>query len=132
MDMLHQGRDVGKRRGVGDGPAIGIKTPLPARVDIDVVETVRLQSRGRERIGLGGDIGLREKTGIDGLLTECAPAEVWPLPNAIHLCGRFLWSNKLAAERQSNHERCSEFPFAGYWPNRSVFRVLRADETGAD
>src|ERR1700733_12721294 len=123
MDVLHQGRDVRKRRGVGDGPAIGIKTSLPTGVDIDVVEAVRLQSRGPKCIGLGADIGLRQKTGIDGLLTECAPAEVWPLPNAIHLCGRFLWSNQLAAEGESHHECCSELSFAGYWPNRSVFRV---------
>ncbi len=126
MDVLHQGRDVGKRRDVWDGPAIGVKTPLPARVNINVAETVRLQSRGPKRIGLGSDIGLRQKTGIDGLLAECAPAEVWPLPDFIHLRDRFLWSNKLAAERESNHERCCDIPFPGYW--LSVFRVLRADE----
>src|ERR1700728_4677620 len=120
MDVLHQGGDVRKCRGVGDGPPIGVKTPLPARVDIDVVEAVWLQSRGRERIGLGADISLRQKAGIEGLLTETAPAEVRPLPDSIHLCGRFLWSNQLAAKRESDHERYSEFSFAGYWP--SVFR----------
>src|ERR1700749_1426136 len=70
MDVLHQRRDVGKRRGVWNGPAIGIKTPLPDREAIDIVEDVRLQSRGQKRIGLGGDIGLRQKAGIKGLLTE--------------------------------------------------------------
>src|ERR1700722_3212783 len=134
MDVLHQGRDVRKRRGVGDGPAIGIKTSLPTGVDIDVVEAVRLQSRGPKCIGLGADIGLRQKTGIDGLLTECAPAEVWPLPNAIHLCAGFLWSNKVAGERESNYERCSKFAFDGYRPNRRIFLAwtLGADEAGAE
>ena len=67
MDVLHQGRDVGKRRGVGDGPTVGIKTPLPARVDIDVVEAVRLQPRSLKQLRSGDVLTIEER---DALLKD--------------------------------------------------------------
>src|SRR6202041_719889 len=87
VNVIDEGRDVGKGGGVGDGPAVRIKAALPAGVDVDVPVAVALEAGCRQRVGLGGDIRLGQESGIDGLLTEGAPAEIWTLSFAVDLGG---------------------------------------------
>ena len=88
VDAPHECRDAGKGGGVRNRAAVCVKASLPAGVDVDVLEAVRLQSGSSERIGLCLDICLSEKVAIDGLLAECAPAEIGPLAYTIDLCDR--------------------------------------------
>ncbi len=105
MNVVDQGRNVRESRSVRDRPAVRIEATLPARVDIDVVEAMRLKPGGGQGIGLRGDIGLGQKTGVDGLLAEGAPAEIGSFADSIHLRGCIQRRDQQAGDGQEGQEQ---------------------------
>jgi hypothetical protein len=68
----------------GMGRPFAFEAALPAGVNVNVAETVGLDTGRGEGVGLSGDVGLGEKAAVNGLLTESAPAKIGSLANTIH------------------------------------------------
>jgi hypothetical protein len=85
VDVIHHRLDVGESHAIRNGSSVLIERTLPAGIEVDIDETMFLQARGLERVGLRDHVRLRQEVTLDGLLAETAPAEIWFLSGVIDL-----------------------------------------------